>query len=187
MKVVIIDNYDSFTYNLCQLVTELGVNVTVLKNDAFVEADLEVYDKIIFSPGPGVPADAGKMEEVIRTFAGHKPMLGVCLGEQAIGEVFGAKLKNLKQVYHGVQSVVQVVDSTCVFEGLSDEIQVGRYHSWVVDSEDLPTDLCVTAISEEGYIMALRHQMYPIYGIQFHPESILTPMGKQMISNFLFK
>lgn len=187
MKVVVIDNYDSFTFNLCQIVRELGTEVTVLKNDTFVMSDLEVFDKIIFSPGPGLPSEAGKMEEIIRNFVGRKPMLGVCLGEQAIGEVFGAKLKNLEKVYHGMQSCVRIIDPTGVFEGLSEKIQVGRYHSWVVDTVGFPDDLCITAMSDDGNIMGLRHRFFPIYGIQFHPESILTPDGKQMIANFLFK
>ena len=186
MRVVIIDNYDSFTFNLKQLVTNLDVEVDILKNDSFVIDDLNVYDKFLFSPGPGLPKDAGKLEEVILAYAGRKPMLGVCLGEQAIGEVFGAKLTNLDKVYHGIQSTVSVTDAACVFRNLPDRLKVGRYHSWVVDTEDFPADLCVTAMSEEGYIMALRHRYFEIYGIQFHPESILTPDGQKMIANFLF-
>lgn len=186
MKVVIIDNYDSFTYNLSHMVKELGAEVTVLRNDAFELAELEVYDKIVFSPGPGIPAEAGRMEEVIRTYAGRKPMLGVCLGEQAIGEVFGARLRNLAQVYHGVQSQVRIEEPRGVFEDLPPVVEVGRYHSWVVDAAGFPEELKVTARSAEGYIMALRHRQYEIYGLQFHPESILTPDGRKMMSNFLF-
>ena len=186
MKVAIIDNYDSFTYNLSHLVKELGAEVTVLRNDAFEMEELENYDKLVFSPGPGLPREAGKLEEVIRTYAGKKPMLGVCLGEQAIGEVFGSRLKNLDTVFHGVQSSVRIYDAKCIFEGLPNTVKVGRYHSWVVDAVNFPKDLLITARSSEGYIMAIRHQKYDIYGIQFHPESILTPDGKQMISNFLY-
>ena len=185
MKVAIIDNYDSFTYNLRQLVVNVGVPVDVLKNDSFELDDLNCYDKLLFSPGPGVPKEAGKMEEVIRVYADRKPMLGICLGEQAIGEVFGARLKNLNQVFHGIQSSIRVTDPTCIFKGLDEVFKVGRYHSWVVDTIDFPEELCITALSDEGHIMALRHKTHPIYGVQFHPESILTPDGLQMITNFL--
>lgn len=186
MKIVIVDNYDSFTYNFYHLFKALGANVTVLKNDAFEISDLEGYDKIVFSPGPGIPTEAGMMEAVIRYYAGKKPMLGVCLGEQAIAEVFGARLCNLPKPCHGVQSTVRICDPTCIFEGMSETLQVGHYHSWVVDSEDFPKDLIITAVSLEGSIMALRHNKYEIYGIQFHPESILTPEGKLMVKNFLY-
>lgn len=186
MRVAIIDNYDSFTYNLKQLVTNLHVEVDILKNDSFEIKELEKYDKFLFSPGPGLPKDAGKMEEVIHEYAQSKPMLGICLGAQAIGEVFGARLKILDRVYHGIQSSISVIDSTCIFNNMPVTFKVGRYHSWVVDSKCFPSDLCVTATSDEGYIMALRHKKYEIYGVQFHPESILTPDGQQIISNFLF-
>ena len=186
MKVALIDNYDSFTYNLRQLIVNQNVQVDVLKNDAFEIEELDAYDKLLFSPGPGIPKDAGKLEEVISRYAETKPMLGVCLGEQAIGEVFGAKLKNLDRVYHGIQSRVSVLESKTIFKNLSSSIQVGRYHSWVVDTDEFPDELRIMALSDEGHIMALRHRSYPIYGIQFHPESILTPDGQRMISNFLF-
>ena len=166
MKIVIIDNYDSFTYNLSHLVKELGAEVTVLRNDCFALEDLEAFDKILLSPGPGIPSEAGLLLDVIRTYAGRKPILGVCLGEQAIGEAFGGKLTNLNEVF-------------------PQEIPVGRYHSWVVDREGFPESLEITAISQEGYIMALRHKELDIHGIQFHPESVLTPDGKQMISNWI--
>lgn len=186
MRVAIIDNYDSFTYNLRQLVTNLHVDVDILKNDAFEIKDLEKYDKLLFSPGPGLPKDAGKMEEAIITYANSKSMLGVCLGAQAIGEVFGAQLKNLDKVFHGVQSSVNVTDATCIFKDMPLMFKVGRYHSWVVDTMNFPNELCICALSEDGYIMALRHKTYDIYGVQFHPESILTPDGQQIIANFLF-
>ena len=186
MKVAIIDNYDSFTYNLSHLMKELGAEVTVFRNDGFELDELNAYDKLVFSPGPGLPKEAGKMEAVIRNYAGKKPMLGVCLGEQAIGEVFGSQLKNLDTVYHGVQSSVRIYDAKCIFEGLPNTVKVGRYHSWVVDAVNFPHDLMITARSSEGEIMALRHREYEIYGIQFHPESILTPDGKTMIANFLY-
>lgn len=185
MKIVIIDNYDSFTYNLSHLVKELGAEVTVLRNDCFELEDLEAFDKILLSPGPGIPSEAGLLLDVIRTYAGRKPILGVCLGEQAIGEAFGGKLTNLNEVFHGIQSPVKIIASDYLFEGLPQEIPVGRYHSWVVDREGFPESLEITAISQEGYIMALRHKELDIHGIQFHPESVLTPDGKQMISNWI--
>lgn len=186
MKVVIIDNYDSFTYNLRQLFVECGAVVEVLFNDSFEMNSLDRFDKIVFSPGPGLPSEAGVMEDVITEYAGKKPMLGICLGEQAIGEVFGAKLKNLKQVFHGIQTPVRIVDEDeYIFRGLAPVVPVGRYHSWVVDSDSLPSCLKVTSFSPEGYIMSLRHRIYDIHGLQFHPESILTQSGRQMIANFL--
>ena len=185
MKIVIIDNYDSFTYNLSHMVKELGATVTVLRNDQFELADLEDYDKIILSPGPGIPSEAGLLTEVIRHYAGKKPMLGVCLGHQAIGEVFGARLENLSDVFHGVATPCHISDPTGIFEGLPETITVGRYHSWVVAKEDFPSCLAVTALSDEGQVMALRHRHHDIYGIQFHPESVLTPNGKEIIKNFI--
>lgn len=185
MKIVIIDNYDSFTYNLSHLVKELGAEVTVLRNDCFQLTDLEAYDKILLSPGPGIPQEAGLLLEVIRTYVGKKPILGVCLGEQAIGEVFGGKLTNLSEVYHGIQSPIRITASDYLFEGLPEEIPVGRYHSWVVDRENFPDTLEIIAVSQEGYIMAIRHKNFDIRGIQFHPESVLTPDGKRIISNWL--
>ncbi len=185
MKIVIIDNYDSFTYNLYHLVKELGAEVTVLRNDQFLLEDLEAFDKILLSPGPGIPKEAGLLLDVIRYYAGKKPILGICLGEQAIGEIFGAKLINLKEVYHGIQSQVQLIADDYIFKGLPSKIPVGRYHSWVLDSSSLNNSLEITAVSQEGYIMALRHKTMDIRGIQFHPESILTPDGKQMINNWL--
>ncbi|MCD7926348.1 glutamine amidotransferase-related protein [Bacteroidaceae bacterium] len=186
MKIVIIDNYDSFTYNLSHLVKELGAEVTVLRNDTFHLEALEAFDKIILSPGPGIPSEAGLLLDVIKTYAGKKPILGVCLGEQAIGEAFGARLTNLSEVFHGVQTPISVTQSPdYIFNGLPSEIPVGRYHSWVVDTKDFPESLEVTAVSREGYIMALKHKEYDVHGIQFHPESVLTPDGKTMIANFL--
>lgn len=185
MKIVIIDNYDSFTYNLSHLIKELGADVTVLRNDCFQIGELEQFDKIVLSPGPGIPEEAGLLLDVIRYYAGRKPILGVCLGEQAIGEVFGGKLTNLSTVYHGVQSPVTITVDDYIFDQLPHEIPVGRYHSWVVDTDGFPNCLEITAVSKEGYIMALRHRNYDIRGIQFHPESILTPDGKQMMQNWL--
>ena len=201
--IVIIDNYDSFTYNLAHLVKELGAEVDVLRNDKFELEELEKYDKIILSPGPGIPEEAGLLLEVIRTYAGRKPILGVCLGEQAIGQAFGGKLTNLSEVFHGIQTNIVISDEGLVisdellitnhsslitdyiFSGLPTEIPVGRYHSWVVDTDGFPEELVITAISSEGQIMALKHREYDVHGIQFHPESVLTPDGKQIVGNWL--
>ncbi len=186
MKTVIIDNYDSFTYNLLHLVRELGAECVAVRNDRFALSDLESYDKIILSPGPGIPSEAGLLLDVIRSYAGRKPMLGVCLGHQAIGEAFGAQLTNLSEVYHGVQTPVRVTSDDLLFNGIERPMRVGRYHSWVVSRQGLPDCLEVTAESAEGQIMALRHRSFDIRGIQFHPESVLTPDGKTMISNWLY-
>ena len=186
MKVVIIDNYDSFTYNLSHLIKSLGAEVTVVRNDQFELQDLEQFNKIVLSPGPGIPSEAGLLLDVIRTYAGKKPILGVCLGHQAIGEVFGGKLVNLSDVFHGGATPCHIVADDPIFSGLERDITIGRYHSWVVSNEDLPECLEVTAVSDEGQVMALRHKSLNIRGIQFHPESVLTPDGKKMIQNWLF-
>lgn len=185
MKIVIIDNYDSFTYNLSHLVKELGADVTVVRNDQFELPELEQFDKIILSPGPGIPEEAGLLLDVIRTYKGRKPMLGVCFGHQAIGEVFGAKLINLSDVYHGVQTEGTQLGNDPIFDGLPERIKMGRYHSWVVDNRTLPSCLEVTATTDDGMIMALRHKDYDIHGIQFHPESVLTPDGRTIVDNWL--
>ena len=186
MKIVIIDNYDSFTYNLSHLVKELGAKVTVVRNDQFQLADLEPYSKIILSPGPGIPSEAGLLLDVIKTYAGKKPILGVCLGHQAIGEAFGGKLENLSDVFHGVATPCHIIADDPIFSGIERDITIGRYHSWVVSREGLPACLEVTAVSDEGQIMALRHRELNVRGIQFHPESVLTPDGKKMLQNWLF-
>ena len=186
MKIVIIDNYDSFTYNLSHLVKELGADVTVLRNDQFELSDLETYSKIILSPGPGIPSEAGLLLDVIRTYAGRKPILGVCLGHQAIGEVFGGKLENLSDVFHGIATPCHIVADDPLFSGIERHITIGRYHSWVVANDAFPDCLEVTAISDEGQIMALRHKKLNVRGIQFHPESVLTPDGKKMLQNWMF-
>ena len=185
MKIVIIDNYDSFTYNLSHLLKELGAEVDVVRNDKFELKDLEQYDKIVLSPGPGIPSEAGLLLDVIRTYAGCKPILGVCLGHQAIGEVFGASLENLKEVYHGVQTEGTQLGNDYIFEGLPERVMMGRYHSWVVAKDSVPESLEVTAMSDDGEIMAMCHRQYDIHGIQFHPESVLTPEGKTIVGNFL--
>lgn len=185
MKIVIIDNYDSFTYNLCHLVKELGADVTVLRNDQFLLDDLQGYDKIILSPGPGIPSEAGLLLDVLKQYAGKKPILGVCLGHQAIGEYFGGKLENLSSVFHGVATEGTQFGNDYIFDTLPSRITMGRYHSWVVSKENFPSCLEITAESDEGQIMALKHKVYDIRGIQFHPESVLTPEGRTMIKNWM--
>lgn len=185
MKLVIIDNYDSFTYNLAHLVKELGAEVTVYRNDQFDMQQLEEFDKIVLSPGPGIPEEAGLLLDVIRNYAGKKPILGVCLGHQAIGQVFGGKLTNLSEVYHGVATPSHRTVEDYIFEGLPNTIEVGRYHSWVVDKAGFPDCLEVTSVSDEGFIMSLRHREYDIRGIQYHPESVLTKDGATIIGNWL--
>lgn len=184
-KIVIIDNYDSFTYNLAHLVRELGAEVAVVRNDQFQLDDLQLFDKIILSPGPGIPSEAGLLLDVIRTYAGIKPILGVCLGHQAIAEAFGAQLNNLSSVFHGVATPLHLTAVDYIFDGLQDNCEVGRYHSWVVERTTLPSCLEITSVSDEGYIMSLRHRTFDIRGIQFHPESVLTPDGKRMMKNWL--
>lgn len=185
MSIAMIDNYDSFTYNLVHLVKELGAEIEVFRNDQFELPELERFEKIMLSPGPGIPEEAGKLIDVIREYAGKKPILGICLGEQAIGEFFGGKLVNLSDVFHGVQTPAHIVSSDHIFNGMEKDIMVGRYHSWVVDANSIPPCLEVTCISDEGQVMALRHRNYDIRGIQFHPESVLTPEGKKMINNWI--
>jgi anthranilate synthase component 2 len=186
-KVVIIDNYDSFTYNLVHLINEIiDGEVTVCRNDQFNIEELEVYDYIVLSPGPGLPDEAGLLKEVIRTYASTKKIFGVCLGLQAIGEVFGGKLKNLSKVFHGMKTVMTQTDNyDPIFNGINKSFDAGRYHSWVIDKSSFPTDLLITATDTDGEIMAARHKKYNIYGVQFHPESIMTPDGKTMLTNFL--
>lgn len=187
MKIVIIDNYDSFTYNLSHLVKELGHDVTVLRNDKFSLEDLEAFDRIILSPGPGIPSEAGLLLDVIRTYAGRKPMLGVCLGHQAIAEAFGGQLENLSEVYHGVATEGQHYGNDRLFDGVPKTFLMGRYHSWTVSRKGLPSCIEVIAQSTDDHaqIMALRHRGHNIRGIQFHPESVLTPYGRTIINNWL--
>ena len=185
MKIVIIDNYDSFTYNLSHLIKEIGAEVTVIRNDQFTLNQLERFDKIVLSPGSGIPSEAGLLLDVIKTYKGRKPILGVCLGHQAIGEVFGGTLENLSDVFHGVATEGTQFSNDYIFDSLPKRITMGRYHSWVVSRENFPTCLEVTAVSDEGQIMALKHKNYDIHGIQFHPESVLTPEGKTILRNFI--
>lgn len=186
MKILLLDNYDSFTYNLLHVVKELGIkDVEIFRNDQIALSEIERFDKIILSPGPGIPEEAGLLLPIIKQYAPTKSILGVCLGHQAIGEAFGATLENLTDVYHGVQTPVHIIKDDILFQHLEHEIPVGRYHSWVVSRNAFPECLEITAESQEGQIMALRHRMYDVHGIQFHPESVLTPQGKVIIQNFL--
>lgn len=185
MKIAIIDNYDSFTYNLAHLVRSLGAEVSVYRNDQFQLPQLQTFDKIILSPGPGIPSEAGLLLQVIAHYAGKKPILGVCLGHQAIAEAFGGTLVNLDHVFHGVATPCRRTVDDPLFRDMPKSFQVGRYHSWVVCDENLPDCIEVTARSDEGQIMALRHSNFDIRGIQFHPESVLTPEGPRILSNWL--
>ncbi len=186
MKVLVIDNYDSFVYNLVHYLEELDVVVTVKRNDQFQLEEVAHYDKILLSPGPGIPDEAGLLKEIIEAYAGKKPILGVCLGQQAIGEVFGGSLVNLSEVFHGVATkATLLVEDEPLFSGMNGEIEIGRYHSWVVSKEDFPSELEITSVDENGQIMSLRHREFDIRGVQFHPESVLTPKGKQMIKNWI--
>ena len=188
MKILVFDNYDSFTYNLVHVIKELGYeDVEIHRNNQIKLEDVARFDKIILSPGPGIPAESGILLDVIKTYAPTKSILGVCLGEQAIGEAFGAKLINLPEVYHGISSKAKIVADDYIFNGLDNTIEIGRYHSWAVSKDDFPADLQITAVDENGMIMALAHKEYDIHGVQFHPESVLTPNGVEIIKNFLSK
>lgn len=184
-KILIFDNYDSFTYNIAHAVRELGIEPAVRRNDRISLDEIEEFDKIIISPGPGIPCEAGILPQMLDRYADKKPILGVCLGHQAIGEHFGATLKNLSDVFHGIASDIDIVADDYLFEGVPEHPKVGRYHSWVVDRENFPDCLEVTALSKEGNIMALRHKTLDVRGVQFHPESILTPDGLKIINNWI--
>jgi anthranilate synthase component 2 len=192
MKILIFDNYDSFTYNLVHLIEKIThEKVDVYRNDKITLEDVQQYDKIILSPGPGLPSEAGLLLSLIKEYAATKSILGVCLGHQAIGEVFGGKLTNLSSVFHGVATPVKTVNgkqsavSNQLFKGLNETFNVGRYHSWIVDKKDFPDELEITAEDENGFIMALQHKQYDVQGVQFHPESVLTPDGEKIMRNWL--
>jgi anthranilate synthase component II len=191
MKILIFDNYDSFTYNLVHVVEKIINNkVDVYRNDKIPLEKVNEYDKIILSPGPGLPVESGLLLPLIKEYASSKSILGVCLGQQAIGETFGGSLINLSTVYHGVATKIKVNPARTksendIFNSLDSELEVGRYHSWIVSKENFPVDLEITAEDENGYIMALRHKTYDVQGVQFHPESVLTPMGEMMMRNWL--
>jgi anthranilate synthase component 2 len=185
--ILLIDNYDSFSYNLLHYIEGVSnQQVDVVRNDKITLADVEKYDTIVLSPGPGLPKDAGILKEMIEHYSSSKKILGVCLGMQAIGEVFGGTLVNLQQVYHGVATKLDIIDKAdLLFKNIPTNTNVGRYHSWVIDGNNFPQDLKITSVDEQGQIMSFKHKTYKVYGVQFHPESILTEYGKEIIANFL--
>ena len=186
-RILVFDNYDSFTYNLVHLVEKItGEKVDVYRNDQIALADVAAYDKIILSPGPGIPQEAGLLLPLIKEYAATKSILGVCLGHQAIAEAFGGTLINLSTVFHGVATPIKILDNKSqVLDGLPDEIEVGRYHSWIVSEDNFPAELEITARDENGYIMGLQHKTFDVQGVQFHPESVLTPDGERIMRNWL--
>lgn len=187
-NILVIDNYDSFTYNLVHYLEALNCKVTVLRNDEIDLEEVKNYDKILLSPGPGIPSEAGLLKDIIKEYASAKSILGICLGQQAIGEVFGSTLTNLEKVYHGTASKAKIiVQDETLFQNIPTEFLVGRYHSWVVEKSNLGPDLEITSIDENGEIMSLRHRKFDVKGVQFHPESILTPFGKQILENWISK
>ncbi len=187
MKILVFDNYDSFTYNLVHLVEKIThEKVDVFRNDEIKLEAVGAYDKIILSPGPGLPSEAGLLMPLIKEYAATKSILGVCLGHQAIGEVFGGSLVNLSSVFHGVATPISIIKQDAeILKGMGETIEVGRYHSWIVNEKDLPAELEITAVDENGFIMAMQHKSYDVQGVQFHPESILTPGGEHMMRNWL--
>lgn len=184
MKILVIDNYDSFVYNLIHLLKELGCEITIAYNDKISFREADKFSKILLSPGPGLPKDSGRLLEFIRTFAPYKSIFGVCLGQQAIAEAFGGSLTRLEKPLHGESSVVKIIQNDPIFSGLPSEFSVGRYHSWIVQNP-LPNSLEATSLDEQGCVMSLRHKEYDLRAVQYHPESILTPNGKQIIENWL--
>jgi anthranilate synthase component 2 len=186
-KILVLDNYDSFTYNLVHYIEANGdYEVDVFRNDEISIEKVNKYDTIVLSPGPGLPEDAGILKELIQIYAPTKKILGVCLGMQAIGEVFGGKLENLENVYHGVATKLTVIDADdLIYKNLPQHFEIGRYHSWVISRENFPEKLSITAIEENNQVMSLKHKDYQLYGVQYHPESILTEHGKEIINNFL--
>lgn len=183
-RILVIDNYDSFTYNLVHYLEDLGAEVTVKRNDQLTLEEIEAFDKIVLSPGPGIPDEAGLLKEIIKTYAPTKSILGVCLGQQAIAEVFGGKLINIPEVYHGVATTISIVAQDPIYKDIAEQIEVGRYHSWVVDPK-LPEVLIPTSYDANGQVMSLRHITYDVCGVQYHPESVLTPQGKHILENWL--
>ncbi|MDF4204535.1 aminodeoxychorismate/anthranilate synthase component II [Maribacter sp. SA7] len=183
-KILVIDNYDSFTYNLVHYLEELGCEVIVKRNDQLTLEEVDAFEKIVLSPGPGIPDEAGLLKQIIEKYAPTKSIFGVCLGQQAIAEVFGGSLINLDKVYHGIATTIKITKEDVIFEDIPNEIEVGRYHSWVVNT-DLPEVLEATSVDENGQIMSLRHKTYDVRAVQFHPESVLTPHGKKMLENWL--
>ncbi|MCK5729799.1 MAG: aminodeoxychorismate/anthranilate synthase component II [Draconibacterium sp.] len=189
MKILVIDNYDSFTYNLVHAIKKIsGLPVDVFRNDEISLEEIEKYDKIVLSPGPGIPEEAGLLLDIIKEFAPRKSILGVCLGHQAIGEAFGGKLHNMNRVLHGIATPIKLTKNKSVlFDKLPESFEVGRYHSWIVENENLPNELEVTSYDKDGMIMSMKHKKYDVQSVQFHPESVLTPLGEKMIKNWLVK
>ena len=188
MKLLVLDNYDSFTYNLVYILRELGTRPDVIRNNKIALEAVDQYDKILLSPGPGIPSEAGIMQDLVREYGPTKSILGICLGHQGIGEVYGARLENLGDVLHGVAHRATITDrSELLFAGITDEVNVGRYHSWTVIPDSLPDELRITAVDEQGRVMGLSHTRFDVKGLQFHPESVLTENGVKMISNWLEK
>ncbi len=187
MKILILDNYDSFTYNLVHMVEDItGKNPTVVRNDEISIAAIDAYDLIILSPGPGIPDEAGILKEVIKTYAETKPIFGVCLGLQAITEVFGGTIENLDTVFHGVATTMKITDfNAVIYKRVPTEFEAARYHSWIASIKDFPEELEITAVDEYGAVMSLQHKTYNISAVQYHPESILTPLGEQIVRNFI--
>ncbi|WP_312761343.1 aminodeoxychorismate/anthranilate synthase component II [Epilithonimonas sp.] len=185
-KILVFDNYDSFTYNLVQIIEQIvGEKVDVFRNDQISLEEIEIYDKIILSPGPGIPEEAGILLDVIKKYASTKSIFGVCLGQQAIAEAFGGSLVNLSEIYHGVATEATQTSEHHIFNNLPKTLEVGRYHSWAVNPDDFPTELEITSIDKNGMIMSLKHKTYDVHAVQYHPESILTPYGKKILENFL--
>lgn len=186
MKLLVLDNYDSFTYNLVHLIEKVSdVSFDVIRNDKISLSQINSYDKILLSPGPGLPKNAGIMPHLLNQYGTSKNILGVCLGLQAIGENYGATLKNLNKVVHGIATPIQIINQDILFKNCPDNFMVGRYHSWVIDSNSIPKDLIITAIDTDGNIMALKHKTHQVRGVQFHPESILSQYGETIIKNWI--
>jgi anthranilate synthase component 2 len=187
MKILVFDNYDSFTYNLVHLVEKIThTKVDVFRNDEIALEKVNDYDKIILSPGPGIPSEAGLLLPLIKQYAATKSILGVCLGHQAIGEAFGGTLTNLSKVYHGIATPIKIINTNAqILKGLGETIEVGRYHSWIISNDNFPAELEVTATDDNGFVMALQHKTYDVQGVQFHPESVLTPDGEKILRNWL--
>jgi len=187
MKILVIDNYDSFVYNIIHIIRELGYGdeLDVVRNDKISIGEVAKYDKILLSPGPGIPAKAGILQDVVREYGSSKSILGVCLGHQGIGEVYGAELYNLDEVVHGLATVTQIINQDILFEGLPESFMTGRYHSWAINPSSDLSNLVVTGVDAKGNIMAIRHKEYDVRGVQFHPESVLTDHGKKMLENWL--
>lgn len=186
MKILVLDNYDSFTYNLVHYLEKVSdAQIEVHRNDKITLEEISKFDKILLSPGPGIPSEAGILLDVIKTYASSKSILGVCLGQQAIAEAFGGSLNNLSEVFHGVSTPIEIIGEDVLFKNIPKKLNVGRYHSWAVNKNDLPKNLEITAVDEQGNIMALKHKTYDVKGVQFHPESVLTEHGLKMIENWI--